>query len=44
MMVSQSMQEETKLAIDESLCGGPLLADALSDAYGQNNDERCCYR
>jgi hypothetical protein len=31
-------------AFDESLCGGPLLTDALSDAYGRNNDERCCYR
>jgi hypothetical protein len=29
-------------AFDESLCSGPLLADALSDAsYGRNNDERC---
>ena len=26
-------------AFDESLCSGPLLADALSDAYIRNNDE-----
>ena len=42
-LVYQSTIEQAG-AFDESLCGGPLLADALSDAYGRNNDERCCYQ
>jgi hypothetical protein len=42
-LVYQSIIQQAG-AFDESLCDAPLLADALSDAYGRNNDERCCYR
>jgi hypothetical protein len=42
-LVYQSTIEQAG-AFDESLCSGPLLADALSDPYGRNNDERCCYQ